>query len=284
MPVYNGARYLRGALDAILDQSYADFEVVISDNASTDGTAEIARAYAACDPRIRYHRGDANVGAARNFNRAFELARGVYFKWAAHDDVIEPGYLEACVAALDADPGAVLCQTGVKHIDTTGTVTGNEERALFSVSDPDPVVRFRELVLVHHGCFAIFGVLRSEILRQTPRIGGYLGSDRILLAELGLRGRFRLLPDHLFCARNHPERSIRSLRTRQRAVWFDVDNAGRILLPKWRRLEEYRRAVARVDLTPRQRRACWRTLARWSADNAAGLGANLVQAAGQWAG
>jgi glycosyltransferase involved in cell wall biosynthesis len=284
MPVYNGERYLRGALDGILAQSYADFEVVITDNASTDGTAEIGRAYAARDPRIRYHRGEANVGAARNFNRAFELARGVYFKWAAHDDLVEPGYLEACVTALEADPGAVLCQAGVKHIDATGAFTGNEERTLRRVSDPDPVVRFRELVLVHHGCFAIFGIFRSETLRQTPLIGGYLSSDRILLAELGLRGRFLLLPEYLFCSRNHPERSIRSLQTRERAVWFDVDNANRILLPKWRRLQEYQRAVARVALTPRQRRACWFTLARWSARNATGLAANLVQAAGQWAG
>ena len=99
LPVYNGERYLREALDSILGQTFRDFELIICDNASTDETAAICADYAARDPRIRYHRQTHNIGATANFNHTFELARGAYFKWAAHDDVLAPTWLEKCVAS-----------------------------------------------------------------------------------------------------------------------------------------------------------------------------------------
>ena len=91
-PVYNGERYLAAALDSLLGQTFRDLEVVICDNASTDRTAELCAAYAARDARVRYHRNPTNLGAAPNFNRTFELSRGEYFKWAAHDDVCAPTF------------------------------------------------------------------------------------------------------------------------------------------------------------------------------------------------
>lgn len=103
LPVYNGQQYLRQALDSLLAQTFHTFEVIISDNASNDATPEICRDYAACDPRIRYVRHDVNRGAAWNFNYVFGLARGVYFKWHAHDDMLEPTFLEQCVTILDHD-------------------------------------------------------------------------------------------------------------------------------------------------------------------------------------
>src|SRR5438132_13873019 len=87
MPVYNGERYLSGALDSLLSQTLADFDLIISDNASTDATESICRSYAAHDSRIRYFRNENNLGAAANFNRAFELCGGEFFRWAAHDDL-----------------------------------------------------------------------------------------------------------------------------------------------------------------------------------------------------
>ncbi len=101
MPVYNGAETLPAALDSLLAQTYTDFEVLINDNASTDATEAICRAYAARDSRIRYERNSANLGAAGNFNRVFERARGAYFKWFACDDLLAPDYLAECVAALE---------------------------------------------------------------------------------------------------------------------------------------------------------------------------------------
>src|SRR5215471_14033382 len=94
LPVYNGQRYLAGAIQAILDQTFSDFELIICDNASTDETESICRDLAARDPRVRYHRNPANIGAAPNFNKTFELSTGEYFKWLAHDDLHEPTYLQ----------------------------------------------------------------------------------------------------------------------------------------------------------------------------------------------
>src|SRR5579871_3942080 len=108
LPVHNGERYLREAIDSLLAQTYRDFELIISDNGSTDGTEAICRAYAAADPRIRYYREEQNRGCAWNWNRVFALARGEIFKWAAHDDVCAPRLVERCLEALDRCPEAVL--------------------------------------------------------------------------------------------------------------------------------------------------------------------------------
>ena len=101
MPVFNGENYLAEALDSLLTQTFSDFELIISDNASTDKTEEICRAYAVRDQRIRYFRNQENLGASRNYNRVFELSSGEYFKWAAHDDLCAPEFLGRCVDVLD---------------------------------------------------------------------------------------------------------------------------------------------------------------------------------------
>ena len=93
LPVYNGELFLENALDSILSQTYSDFELIISDNASDDKTEEICRSYAARDKRVRYSRNAHNLGAAPNYNRVYHLARGRYFKWASHDDVLAPEFL-----------------------------------------------------------------------------------------------------------------------------------------------------------------------------------------------
>ena len=85
MPVFNGEDYVEAALDSILTQTFTNFELIISDNASTDRTEEICNDFADSDDRIRYYRQEKNLGAAANFNRVFELSSGKYFKWAAHD-------------------------------------------------------------------------------------------------------------------------------------------------------------------------------------------------------
>ena len=138
MPVYNGERYVAEAIESVLQQTFGDFELVISDNGSTDSTRSICEGYAARDPRVRYFRSDANRGATWNFNRVVELSRGEYFRWAAHDDRIRPEYLERCVAVLDADPEAVLCYTQVEIIDAAGASRGvYQDQALDTAAPPD---------------------------------------------------------------------------------------------------------------------------------------------------
>lgn len=266
IPVYNGERYLPDALDALLAQTYADFEVIISDNASTDGTREVAEAYAARDRRIRYYRSEQNRGAAWNHNRAFELARGEYFSWNSHDDMLAPQFLARCVEVLDQDPSVVVCHARTKVV--------NGDKELIEYYDiacradaPEPHVRFRELICVPHRCYQVYGLIRSEVLRQTPLIAPYVPSDRVLLAYLGLLGRFHEIPEYLFISRRHPGQSTRALRLRQRAGWFDTSRSGRLIFPQWKVFYEYVRAVREVPLSAGERARAYGAVARWVGTN-----------------
>src|SRR5947199_10486063 len=98
IPVYNAENFLREAIESIRQQTFTDFEIVISDNCSTDRTPQICEEYAAKDRRIRYVRNATNLGAGFNHRRVAELARGEFFKWQSRDDLCHPTFLERCVA------------------------------------------------------------------------------------------------------------------------------------------------------------------------------------------
>jgi len=264
LPVYNGENYLAKVLDSLLIQTFSDLEIVICDNASTDATQEICQAYVRKDSRVRYHRNDINLGPGPNYNRAFLLSRGEYFQWAAHDDLFAPDYLEKCVRVLDDDPSVVLCHAKTCFIDGDGRVTGNYDHHKPSDS-PEPNVRFG--ALIHNvKCFEIFGVIRASALRRTPLQGSFGHADGILLARLGLLGRFHEIPEFLFFNRDHAEKSIYKYQTyRDYAVFYDPRNAGKILLPRWRMGYEYAKAVAGVPLGMRDRFLCSLRLLGWAA-------------------
>src|SRR5271168_953917 len=120
LPVYNGEPFLRDALDSVLSQTYSDFELIISDNASTDRTAEICAEFAAKDSRIRYYRNNENIGVDRNYNRIFGLSRGEFFRWVAADDLSAPTLLERSVELLDARKEVILCYARSRYIDDAG--------------------------------------------------------------------------------------------------------------------------------------------------------------------
>ncbi|MEE4330065.1 MAG: glycosyltransferase, partial [Wenzhouxiangella sp.] len=207
LPVYNGERYLAGALGALLDQTYRDFELIVADNASTDRTAEICRAFAAGDERVRYLRNEKNLGAARNYNLTLDQARGRYFKWAAHDDLCHPDFLARCIAVLEAEPETVLVHSRSCAIDDRGRTIGRYDQEVPFDADR-PSERFAPAILTPHVCISVFGVMRRDVLMQTIRHGDWVGADRNLLAELALHGRIRLLPEVLFKRRVHEQASI----------------------------------------------------------------------------
>jgi glycosyltransferase involved in cell wall biosynthesis len=238
LPVYNGARYLREAIDSILAQTFKDFELIICDNASTDETPEICAEYAARDPRIRYYRQPRNIGATANFNHTFELARGVCFKWAAHDDVLAPTYLEKCVAALARAPDAVLCQSLVEIVDANGAWLEEYDHTAFGTDSHRASVRFAAR-LRPHDCQEVFGLIRSDALRRTELIGSHIGGDRTLLIDLSLMGRFLLVPEVLFMNREHPWRFKRQHRyPSSELAWFTPAQAQRGLAG-WRMLRTW---------------------------------------------
>lgn len=263
LPVFNGENYLAEALDSLLTQTFTDFEIIVSDNNSTDRTEEICLTYAAQDPRIRYYPNEENRGAAWNYNRVFDLAQAEYFKWAAHDDLCAPDLFLRCIEILDNDPSVVLAYSKTRIINERGETVRKPEYRL-NTNSSNVRDRFRDLICIPHECFPVFGVIRSEVLRQTPRIGSYTSSDRPLLAELALYGRFYEIPEYLFVRRVHPKSSDIAYRDRHdRTTWFDPAKKGRIVFPRWRVWFEYFRALQRVSLGGFERAACHIYLIEW---------------------
>jgi glycosyltransferase involved in cell wall biosynthesis len=276
--VYNGERYLEEALHSILNQTFTDFELIISDNASTDRTGAIAEAYARRDDRIRYHRSEKNMGAGWNARRVYELATGKYFKWAAVDDLVEPDLLRRCVEVLESDPGCVVAYANTKEVDENGTFIKNYVTPM-KADSADPVARFREMLLISSWCYQIYGVMRMSALRQIPPQGMYVNGDGVLLARLSLIGRFYEIPEHLFISRHHSAQSIRTLPVRLTQLrrfrltnrysvlpppeWWDPAKTRALTFSEFRLLLEYFLSIYRSPLGARRKLRCYCLLLPW---------------------
>ena len=277
LAVYNGENYLAPALDSILGQTFTDMEVIVSDNASTDRTAEICRKYASRDSRIRYERNERNIGSTRNFNRVFELATGEYFKWAAHDDLIAPQFLQECVEVLDAHPDVVLCHTKTLIIDEGGFVTRLHEDVQGTHSTK--VHRRFRAQLFDFMCYEIFGLIRSAALAKTSLIGVYGHGEAILLAKLSMMGRFHQVPEYLFHNRDHPARSYYRYKTyKDYTIWLDPTKAGKILFPRWKMGIEFLKAIETSPLRRTDRLLCYASMVIWMRVFWKSLAANLAVA------
>ena len=226
LPVFDGERYLARAIDSVLGQDVRDLELIVCDNASTDRTPEICEEYARRDLRVRYFRNERNLGAGPNYDRCFHLARGAYFKWMAHDDRLAPGYLSRAVAALDAAPGAVLCTTGVAEIGPDDGVRRVYRNVFPGIGSPSPARRLAAVIHTRHECEDFFGLFRREALLGSSLHGTHGGSDRVLLAEMALRGPWVGVPEPLFLHREHKERYTRAVLLAgdlsRAALWLDT--------------------------------------------------------------
>ncbi len=293
LAVYNGENYLSEAIDSILNQTFTDFELIISDNASTDRTAEICQDYANRDPRIRYVCADRNRGAAWNQSRVMELASGKYFMLQAHDDLRTPDYLEKCVAVLETDSRIVLCYSWTRKIDNIGAVLedhyngqicsnskglkrqiqrlakpfiGDGKMHLDSSSAHD---RFRSMVCTYNYCYQIFGLMRTSALRKTELWGNYNHADNVLLSHLILMGKFHEIPENLFLSRRHAEQSEmvfqsgKKQKSREYAIWWDPDNADRIVIPRWKTFCEYAKVIRNAPIGWVDKAGCYFEIVRW---------------------
>ncbi|MGB7767969.1 MAG: glycosyltransferase [Verrucomicrobiia bacterium] len=259
LPVYNGENYLRAALDSILRQDYADFELIISDNASTDATQDICLEYAAKDQRIRYYRNETNIGASGNFNCLVELARGKFFKWAAHDDVHSPEFLRRCVDVIEQAPLTVALVTPrTEVIDEFGKIVNVPVESL-DTRHPRPHQRLKDVLRTVRWATALFGLFRTDTLRKTRLIQPFFAADNVLLVEVALMGEIRELPEKLFQRRVHPGTSIVANKNwRKLQVWFDPSQKGlRSFVPPAPRLGmEIVFAIMRAQLPLRERFLC----------------------------
>lgn len=265
LPVFNGENFIREAVDSILSQTFEDFELIISDNASSDGTEAICRDYEARDKRIKYHRNSENLGAAANYTRVFSLASGEYFKWAAHDDVCGEDYLTKCVQVLDQDNSVVLCHSKTRLIDKYG-----EEIKVFgpvaSLDSDRPHLRFRAALGVGEKIFLVWGLVRRNILGKTPLLGDFIGHDRPLFTRLSLFGRFYQVPEVLFSMREHDQRSVYVhswKKPRQAIQWHSPEMAGKLIFPTWKLFNEHISAINKGPINLRERFLCYREMWDW---------------------
>ncbi|QIE56847.1 glycosyltransferase family 2 protein [Pikeienuella piscinae] len=251
LPVYNGENYLEEAIQSVLDQSFQDFELIISDNASTDATPEICQAFAERDSRITYVRHPRNIGAAKNYNYVFHLARAQHFNWLAHDDILEPDFLSTCLSGFDAaDRDTVLVYPAFRYIDEHGNQIDQEHPSCVHTAAGTPARRMYEVLEGLGIVTSIFGMFRRTELARTRLIGSYIASDYVLLAECALLGKIiRLDCAPQFMRRLHDEGSQRANRTPDEvAKWFDPDTVADAR-PARRVSREYLNAIL---LTPGQ--------------------------------
>ncbi len=255
LPIFNGENFAEAAIVSLVGQTQADFELIIADNASTDRTEEICRRYADKDDRIRYYRHEKNMGAAFNFNFTFDKSSGDYFKWASHDDVLAPRYLERCLDVLEKNPDVVLSHALTSIIDGQGNYLEEYTCSLRLESDK-PHQRFRDLTVIRHDCFLVFGLIRRAAMEKTPRIGNYVGSDRVLLGELAIHGKFCEVPEILFSRRRHDTCSVTLQEREARVAWFDPSKAGAVTFPNWRILRECSASIHRAPKSARDAFLC----------------------------
>jgi glycosyltransferase involved in cell wall biosynthesis len=278
MPVWNGEKFLSEAIESILTQTYGDFELMISDNASTDATAEICHGYAKRDTRIRYIRQNTNIGAAPNYNDVFRRSSGQYFKWAAHDDVLAPEFIGACVRVLDEDETVVLCSPATVLINEDGSPVGysSEHKAMVDscgvmwpappeknplLMSADPADRFSAILLRMFLCLEVFGLMRRSAAERTSLHAPTVSGDKIFLAQLSLIGRFHLLEQFLFYRRCHRQQFSATLSSSYQTMWFS-GRKQHMFLQQLNVLAAYSRIALSRELTPEQRYRCISTVWR----------------------
>ena len=297
LAVYNGENYIREALDSLLNQTFQDFELIISDNASTDRTSEICLEYAARDQRIRYERSPINRGAAWNQNQVAFLARGKYFKLASHDDICAPEFLEKCLQPLEADDSIVLSYPQTHIIDETGEIIdpngdGNLNYKSSKLSQvgrfllrpilgdskvhldsAKPRVRFRSVVCNMGKLHPIFGLIRVNALKEKKLFGAYGHADSVCLSQLALKGKFYEVPEYLFFSRRHSLQSSMMFKKANKqdfisySAWWNPQNQGKVSLQRWIIFREYCRVISEADVSITDKFCCYFDASRWLRGN-----------------
>jgi glycosyltransferase involved in cell wall biosynthesis len=269
MPVYNGESYLTEAIESILKQTFSDFELVITDNASTDSTETICRRFADIDNRIKYHRLEENIGACGNFNHVVSVARGQYFKWAAADDVCLPTLLEKLVTVLDADQGVIWCHAQSGKINQFGHVLQLSDPAAEGLAhtahaglprpmhdSPQRHQRFRGVLLGTTWCADIYGLIRRDALLKTGLLESCYGSEKVLIGGLSLIGRYREVPETLFYQRIHDAASGNLTTAGEQAVYAGAKQSRRLSSARLTLLAGHLRMIKRISMSKRERFLC----------------------------
>ena len=251
IPVYNSEKYLEETLKSLLNQGFQDFEIIISDDGSTDSTPEICRTYERKDSRVHYYASETNNGPGWNYNHVLGLSTGKYFKWQAQDDLLKPDFLEKCVEVLDTCPDVILVYCLTAEIDRRGHQTKGIDLTRIHNDHMRPSIRLRSMLVrgKYLGC-EIFGLMRMDDLRKVPRNPSCAHGDLMFMCYLVVHGRFYQIPEPLFQFRIHPEQSMQTLPTHMKGLkkrrlfpfsgplpateWWDPSKKGKVDFPTWR--------------------------------------------------
>jgi glycosyltransferase involved in cell wall biosynthesis len=269
VPVYNGENFVAECLEALAEQDYEPLDVLISDNASTDATADICMEFVRRDARFRYVRQAENVGAAANHNFVIGHTTGELYKTATHDDVVGSSFLRRCAEALDIAPEAVIAFPHTRYIDADGGVIRDYDQRICWTHSPTPSGRLHDLFADEfatylHLCYPVMGLMRRDALRTTRGIQPFYAADATLLVELALLGDFVEVPEPLYLKRLHDDTSMRANQTPEDFVaWYDPRNAGKSPLPRSRLFASYVTAVLRAPLSPTEKGACLSEVGGW---------------------
>jgi glycosyltransferase involved in cell wall biosynthesis len=256
LAVRNGVGTIERCVTSILGQSLESVELIISDNASDDGTSEILERLAREDPRIKLDRLVSNIGQHGNMNRVFDLATAPLYRWISADDWLEERALAACVGALEARPDAIGATSYFRIHSDTGLTRYEEYRGEFPDA-ADPVRRLRRMLWFFHAGDAkydpIYGVFRRSALLRTPRIRHSEQADWLLCAELALVGPI-VNVDECLAHRTRTYAAETRRRAYRRRMHPDSPDAARSSALRFRR--DMLQIIASADLSAAERKAC----------------------------
>ncbi len=252
MPVYNGAEWLAPSIESILDQTFKDFELIISDNGSSDDTGDICEKFAAADERIRYIRQPVNIGASGNYSFVFRVASAPYFKWASSNDICHATFLELCIAELDSRPDLAVCFPRTR-LFAEHPSDGQDYFDDLILLDDSPCKRFQKFLNNIQLNNVMNGVIRSEALKKTSLVKPYHSSDVVLMAEVSLHGKFAEVPEALYLRRMDEKTSTSLMSDEKVREHYDPQRKSSMRFQNWHIQMGYIAAALRAPLNLRER-------------------------------
>ncbi|MGB3135300.1 MAG: glycosyltransferase family A protein [Nodosilinea sp.] len=259
--VYNGADYIEETIESILSQTLTDFQLVIGDNRSTDLTEQICRQYARQDERILYVLHPENLGASGNHNALFEHADAPYFKWASHDDLIHPEYLEKCIKLLDTSPSIGVAHSRSYVINEESIRIDNLDGEV-RLSHAHPSERFWRLLWGGY-LPEVHGVMRTDLVKKTKLFRGFPGDDRSFLVDMLLQADVGYVEDYLFSRRDHMSAFCSLTGWQERQSFFNPKAKRSPHLNGLVKLREYLGDIYRYPMSWSEKLACIQMLALW---------------------
>ncbi|MGP3917550.1 glycosyltransferase family 2 protein [Nonomuraea sp. 10N515B] len=275
--VFNGEPYLATALKSLLAQEDADFELVIADNCSTDGTEELCRDAARNDPRVRYLRREKNLGVIANHNRIVQETRGAFFSFAGADDEYRADRLTLLAAALRARPEASIAFSSAEEIDEKGDLLEVWHNTA-PTDHPDPVTRLHAKLVKYDETLQFYGLIRREILLRALPLQPIVACDRVLIAQLALLGPLVSVAEPLLRHRNHARSVSRANHARTFRKREKPEENPRFFLPNAAEGVALLRAIRHTPLSGRDRLRAYAAMRPWLRRNAVPMAKNVAHA------